>query len=172
MNIINIQMETYGEIRDTLGKVAEALSSRGWMLATAESCTGGGIAAACTDLPGSSAWFAGAFVTYSTSWKERFLGVPHDMVERHGVVSEEVVSAMLDGLVARTGVQCAIAVSGIAGPGGAEPGKPVGTVVLGVQAGASREVETLLFQGDRRAVRQATVKTALGKLARMLGKNR
>ena len=141
-------METYGEIRDTLGKVAEALASRGWMLATAESCTGGGIAAACTDLPGSSAWFAGAFVTYSTSWKERFLGVPHDTVER------------------------AIAVSGIAGPGGAEPGKPVGTVVLGVQAGASREVETLLFQGDRQAVRQATVKTALGKLARMLGKNR
>lgn len=165
-------METYGEIRDTLGKVADALASRGWMLATAESCTGGGIAAACTDLPGSSTWFAGAFVTYSTSWKERFLGVPHDTVERHGVVSEEVVSAMLDGLVARTGVQCAIAVSGIAGPGGAEPGKPVGTVVLGVQAGASREVETLLFQGDRQAVRQATVKTALGKLARMLGKNR
>ena len=93
-------------------------------------------------------------------------------MERHGVVSEEVVSAMLDGLVARTGVQCSIAVSGIAGPGGAEPGKPVGTVVLGVQAGASREVETLLFQGDRQAVRQATVKTALGKLARMLGKNR
>ena len=145
------------ELSSELTRLGRLLCDRGWQMATAESCTGGAIATACTDIPGSSAWFAGAMVVYTVPWKEKFLGVPAETIENHGVVSEAVVAAMLEGLRERTGVQCGIAVSGIAGPTGAEPGKPVGTVVVGVMAGGTVRVTTRHFPGDREAVRAGVV---------------
>ncbi len=155
----------------TIQSIAEELLKRGWWLATAESCTGGGIAAALTAVPGSSRWFAGGLVTYAVPWKERLLGVPHATIAQCGVVSEETVAAMLRGLQERHGVQAGVAVSGIAGPGGAEPGKPVGTVVVGACAGAARRVETCHFDGDREAVRASAVARGLAMLERLLREN-
>lgn len=151
-----------------IAEIAQGLLQRGWMMGTAESCTGGAIAAACTDIPGSSAWFAGGLVTYTIPWKVKYLGVPQKLVDDAGVVSKEVVSAMLDGLRRECGVQAGIAVSGIAGPTGAEPGKPVGTVVVGVDAGTRRYVEMRHFPGDREGVRAAVVAFGLRKLREML----
>jgi nicotinamide-nucleotide amidase len=150
-------------------------------MATAESCTGGLIAAACTELPGSSDWFERGFVTYSNEAKTTMLGVPAALIAAHGAVSEEVARAMVEGALRHAPVQLAVAVTGIAGPGGAVPGKPVGTVWLawGMAAGVDAAVqanagasaaaprvhaERLQLPGDRTAVRQATVAAALRRL--------
>ncbi len=154
--------------QEVLPAIAECLLRRGWRMATAESCTGGMIAAACTDLAGSSQWFDGGLVTYAVPWKERLLGVEEETVRVHGVVSEAVVAQMLRGLRERHGVQAGVAVSGIAGPGGAEPGKPVGTVAVGAFAGETAVVEMRHFAGDRGRVRQSAVECALGLLLRIL----
>lgn len=156
------------ELNRELTELAQMLCARGWQMATAESCTGGAIATACTDIPGSSAWFAGAMVTYTIPWKEKFLGVPDHVIQQFGVVSEATVDAMLTGLREKCGVPCGIAVSGIAGPTGAEPGKPVGTVVVGMMAGEARVVETCHFDGDRETVRAATVSHGIQGLLRLL----
>ena len=156
---------------ETLQKIlpiATELLKRNWLMGTAESCTGGMVATALTAVPGSSAWFAGALVTYAVPWKERLLGVPHEIIENQGVVSEPTVLAMLQGLRTRLGLDAGVAVSGIAGPGGAEPGKPVGTVVIGVFAGDCRKCETCHFSGDREAVRCAATEHALLMLERTL----
>ncbi len=110
--------------------LADALRARGWRIAAAESCTGGLIAAACTSVAGSSDWFERGFVTYSNEAKTELLGVPTALLAAHGAVSEPVARAMAEGALARAPVQLAVAVTGIAGPGGAVPGKPVGTVWL------------------------------------------
>ncbi|KPF45971.1 damage-inducible protein CinA [beta proteobacterium AAP51] len=122
--------------------LAAALRARGWRMATAESCTGGLIAAACTELAGSSEWFERGFVTYSNEAKTSLLGVPAALIAAHGAVSEEVARAMVQGALQHAPVQLAVAVTGIAGPGGAVPGKPVGTVWLawGVAAGVDAAV--------------------------------
>jgi nicotinamide-nucleotide amidase len=133
--------------------------------ATAESCTGGWIAKALTDIAGSSAWFTEGFVTYSNESKTRRLGVPRSMIQRHGAVSEVVVRAMARGALLRSGADLAVAVTGIAGPDGAVPGKPVGTVWLGwaVRRGRGVRVAVQLkrFRGGREAVRRMTVRRAL-----------
>jgi nicotinamide-nucleotide amidase len=134
--------------------VAQLLQARGWYLAAAESCTGGLVAAAATDIPGSSAWFAGALVTYSNEWKQTLLGVRQQTLDAHGAVSEAVVREMLAVLRARFGVRAAIAISGIAGPAGATPDKPVGTVCVGVCADAVTTVTRLQFPGNRHSVRE------------------
>jgi nicotinamide-nucleotide amidase len=149
--------------------LADALRRRGWHLATAESCTGGLIAAACTAVAGSSDWFERGFVTYSNAAKTEMLGVDPALIAAHGAVSEAVVQAMAQGAVQRAGVALGVAVTGIAGPGGATPGKPVGTVWLAVaQRGAGGDVqvraERLLLPGDRSAVREQTVRQALRRL--------
>ncbi len=154
--------------QEVLPAIAGCLLRRGWRMATAESCTGGMIAAACTDLAGSSRWFDGGLVTYAVPWKERLLGVEEESVRLHGVVSKTVVAQMLRGLRERQDVQAGVAVSGIAGPGGAEPGKPVGTVVVGAFAGETAVVEMRHFPGGRGQVRQAAVGCALGLLLRLL----
>ena len=112
----------------TVSPLADALLQRGWMLATAESCTGGMIAAACTDLSGSSQWFERGFVSYSNEAKQDMLGVPGAVLARHGAVSEEVAQAMVLGALNHSKAQVAVAVTGIAGPTGGSPSKPVGTV--------------------------------------------
>lgn len=141
--------------------LALELQSRGWMLATAESCTGGLIAAHCTDLPGSSHWFERGFVSYSNAAKQDMLGVPAALIERHGAVSEAVARAMATGAVARSHAQVSIAVTGIAGPGGGSDDKPVGTVWFAWCVGSRLESERCVFAGDRSAVREATVLHAL-----------
>jgi nicotinamide-nucleotide amidase len=149
--------------------LADALRRRGWHLASAESCTGGLIAAACTAVAGSSDWFERGFVTYSNAAKSEMLGVDPALIAAHGAVSEAVVQAMARGAVDRAKVELAVAVTGIAGPGGATPGKPVGTVWLAVavrDAGADIQVraERLQLDGDRSAVREQTVRLALQRL--------
>jgi nicotinamide-nucleotide amidase len=134
-------------------------------VATAESCTGGWIAKALTDIAGSSQWFVEGFVTYSNESKTSRLGVPRSVLRSDGAVSEAAVRAMAAGALRRTGAQLAVAVTGIAGPGGAVPGKPVGTVWLGWaerHGGAIRvAVQLRHFRGDRESVRRKTVRAAL-----------
>ncbi len=145
--------------------LGESLRARGWRMAAAESCTGGLIAAACTSVAGSSDWFERGFVTYSNAAKTELLGVLPSLIEAHGAVSEEVALAMAGGALARAPVQLAVAVTGIAGPGGAVPGKPVGTVWLAWGTRAGVRAERLQLAGDRTAVRAATVREALLRLA-------
>lgn len=146
--------------------LAAALLARGWRMATAESCTGGQIAAACTDRAGSSEWFDRGFVTYSNEAKVAQLGVPPALIASHGAVSEAVARAMLAGALQHAPpAELAVAVTGIAGPGGAVPGKPVGTVWLAWgRRGQATQVERLQLDGGRAAVREATVAAALERL--------
>jgi nicotinamide-nucleotide amidase len=145
--------------------LAEALRARSFRLATAESCTGGLIAATCTALAGSSDWFERGFVTYSNAAKSEQLGVPAALIAQHGAVSEPVARAMAEGALAHSRADIAVAVTGIAGPGGATPGKPVGLVWLATaQRGAATHAEALQLRGDRTEVRAQTVQTALQRL--------
>ena len=144
--------------------LAVLLKVRGWHMATAESCTGGLIAAACTDLAGSSDWFDQGWVTYSNAAKTQLLGVPADLIERHGAVSEPVARAMALGARERADVQAAVAVTGVAGPSGDSPDKPVGTVWFGWCAGDRAWTAVRRFDGDRAAVRAQTVAHALAQL--------
>lgn len=159
-------------IEDKILQVAGLCTSQGVVIATAESCTGGMIAAAMTDVAGASRWFERSFVTYTNTAKHEMLGVAEKIFEEHGAVSAECVSAMLAGALKHSHADLAVAVSGIAGPGGAEPGKPVGTVFIGWRrAGEAAHVERLSFDGDRRSVREATVSAALDGIIKMLSKN-
>ena len=143
-------------------RLGEALKRKGWMLAAAESCTGGGIAHACTAVPGSSEWFDRGFVTYSNRSKIEMLGVPAELIERHGAVSEEVACAMAEGALIYSHAQVAVAVTGVAGPTGGSSRKPIGTVWI---AGTIKDRQTAgqryQFAGDRTAVRQQSVAVAL-----------
>lgn len=150
-------------------QLAQALGARGWSLATAESCTGGMIAAACTDLSGSSAWFERGFVTYSNAAKTECLGVDDALIVEHGAVSEPVVRAMAAGAVARSRAEVSVAVTGVAGPTGGSASKPVGMVWFGWSVGGKVVSDVQHFAGDRAAVRAATVEHALRGLLRHLG---
>lgn len=148
--------------------VGEALCERGWMLCAAESCTGGWVAKVCTDIPGSSHWFDRGFVTYTNDAKQDLLGVPAACLQEHGAVSGETVRAMVDGAMARSRAQVAVAISGIAGPGGGSAEKPVGTVWLAWGHGEARVVERASFDGDREQVRRQAVARALDGVLRGL----
>lgn len=152
--------------------LAAILIENNWLMTTAESCTGGLIAAACTDLAGSSQWFERGWVTYSNAAKTELLGVPADLIARHGAVSEAVVRAMAEGAVAHSHAQVAVAVTGVAGPSGGSPDKPVGTVWLGWCVAGQTHTECRHFSGDRAAVRQATVDHALAQLVNWLSAER
>ena len=148
--------------------LADILQKNDWRMATAESCTGGMIAAACTDLAGSSGWFDRGFVTYSNEAKTDMLGVAAELIDRHGAVSEEVARAMAQGAVTHSRAHAAVAVTGVAGPGGGSAEKPVGTVWLAWATPAGLVSEKCHFDGDRAAVRQATVQHALQRLVALL----
>ncbi|NDU85116.1 MAG: CinA family protein [Ferrovum sp.] len=154
--------ESCGDLLVLVQQVGVGLKRRGWKLATAESCTGGGMAALITEIPGSSAWFDRAWVTYSNHSKESLLGVPAGLIEEFGAVSEPVVLSMVEGGLLRSQADIVVAVSGVAGPAGGTEGKPVGTVCLawGVRATALR-VTTQWFAGDRRAIRRAAIESGL-----------
>jgi nicotinamide-nucleotide amidase len=145
-------------------QLAAALMDRGWMLATAESCTGGMIAAACTDLAGSSDWFERGFVTYSDEAKTELLDVDAALIHTHGAVSEVVARAMAFGAVRHSRARVSVAVTGIAGPSGGSKDKPVGTVWFGFMIDGRLTSEMKRFDGDRAAVRTATVAHALDGL--------
>lgn len=144
--------------------LAAALLARRWRLASVESCTGGLVAAACTTVAGSSDWFERGYVTYSNEAKVELLGVDPALIAAHGAVSEPVALAMAAGALARAPVQMVVAVTGIAGPGGAVPGKPVGTVWLAWGTAGALRTERLQIDGDRDTVRSATVQIALERL--------
>ena len=150
-------------------QLAAALQQKGWMLATAESCTGGMIAAACTDLAGSSEWFERGFITYSDAAKTELLDVDAAMIEANGAVSEVVVRAMAFGAVRHSLARVSVAVTGVAGPSGGSKDKPVGTVWFGFMVDGRLTSETRRFDGDRAAVRRATVAYALDGLMLRLG---
>ena len=146
--------------------VLDACRARGWHVATAESCTGGLVAGALTSIAGSSDVVERGFVTYSNEAKSELLGVPPETIAAHGAVSTETAAAMAEGAVARAPVDLAISVTCVAGPGGGSAAKPVGLVIFGL---ARRDgptwTERRVFDGDRSAVRQAALQTALGLLA-------
>ena len=149
--------------------LASVLRRRGWMLTTAESCTGGLIAAACTSVAGSSDWFERGFVSYSNAAKGDMLGVPAALIAAHGAVSAEVAGAMAEGALAHSTAQIALAVTGVAGPGGGSVAKPVGTVWMAVSVKekgkcCATQVELLKLDGERAAVRSQTLACALTRL--------
>ena len=157
--------EPQPSIETLVEQLARQLLARGERLATAESCTGGLIAARCTDLAGSSQWFERGFVTYSNEAKTELLGVDAALIAAHGAVSEPVACAMAAGAVQRSHTNWAVAVTGIAGPGGGTPDKPVGTVWLAwCRRGQTAHASCRQFGGDRAAVRQQTVAAALQEL--------
>ena len=154
------------EMRDAAERVLHACRKRGLKLVTAESCTGGLVAATLTAISGSSDVVERAYVTYANEAKREMLGVPWDALLGHGAVSEPVARAMAAGALARSGVDLAVSVTGVAGPGGGTPEKPVGLVHLaGVRAGHDIIAERHVFPGDRDAIRRISVITALTILA-------
>lgn len=159
-------MELFVELSEQLGEIA--LKSED-VIASAESCTAGGIACAITQTAGSSQWFDRGFVTYSNQSKEDLLGVRHETLQKFGAVSKETAEEMVCGSLARSQATIAVAVTGIAGPGGAVPGKPVGTVFMAwCRKGQSPVVERHQFCGDRNAVRESTIETALLGLNKLM----
>ncbi|MDF5702957.1 nicotinamide-nucleotide amidase [Aeromonas hydrophila subsp. hydrophila] len=162
-------MKLDAEIEHLAIELGKALGQRGWLAATAESCTGGGVATAITDIAGSSGWFDRGFVTYTNEAKQQMLGVSGESLEQHGAVSEAVVLEMARGALAHSSAAISVAISGIAGPGGATEGKPVGTVWFAWADSNGRHQSLLArFDGDRRQVRQQAVRQALSGLLALL----
>lgn len=158
---------TEGEV--LAAEIGRRLGAGGLRCATAESCTGGWLAQTLTAIPGSSAWFERGFVTYSNAAKSELLEVADALLQRHGAVSEPVARAMAEGALQHSHAQCSVAITGIAGPDGGSPGKPVGTVVFAwAGPGPGVHSETCRFEGDRAAVRWASVMHALRGLAARL----
>lgn len=155
-----------------LAKITSLLTERNWRMATAESCTGGWIAKCCTDRAGSSAWFDRAYIAYSYRAKEQMLGISHDDLLEHGAVSDAIACQMATGAKQHSNVAVTVSATGIAGPGGGMPGKPVGLVHFGWCIGDQPvECGSNVFNGDRESVRQQTVVYALeGIVSRMNSK--
>lgn len=159
-----LQAQSASALEVVLTQISAALLAQGQMLATAESCTGGLIAAACTDLAGSSQWFERGFVTYSNDAKAEMLGVHPGLMDEHGAVSEPVARAMAEGALTHSRAHVSLAVTGVAGPTGGSAEKPVGTVCLAWCVGGETHSEMQHFAGERAAVRAATVRVALQRL--------
>jgi nicotinamide-nucleotide amidase len=147
--------------RDLAEKILAACRQRGWTLATAESCTGGLVAAVLTAIPGSSDVFERGFVTYSNRAKSELLGIDAALIEKHGAVSAETASAMAVGALTKAPVDLAVSITGIAGPGGGSADKPVGLVYFGIAMRGRVTTEKKIFSGDRDGIRQAATLRAL-----------
>ncbi|MCE2871088.1 MAG: CinA family protein [Oxalobacteraceae bacterium] len=158
-------MDTLNQLAIEVGKV---LQQRGWFLATAESITGGSISQAITDIAGSSGWFDCGFVTYSNGSKTKFLNVSEALIAQHGAVSEEVAAEMAKGTLDNTDAHITLSTTGIAGPAGAVPGKPVGTVCFGWAHSTLVHTERAVFSGDRHSVRTQTTEHALKGLLKFI----
>lgn len=156
------QAPTHAELDALAVALGAALRDRGWIAATAESCTGGLVAGAITDIAGSSGWFDRGFVTYSNEAKQALLGVPARLIAEHGAVSEPVARAMAEGALARSDAHVCVAITGVAGPGGGTRDKPVGMVCFAFAARTrATTAATHHFAGDRAGVRAAAVAYAL-----------
>lgn len=156
------------DIFELARETGQALQARKLLMATAESCTGGGVAQAMTEVAGSTSWFECGFVTYSNASKTGMLDVPAALIAQFGSVSEEVAAAMAEGALANSAADVAVSTTGIAGPTGAVPGKPVGTVCFAWARKGHTHTERLVFSGDRQAVRTQTVAHALRGLQRFI----
>jgi nicotinamide-nucleotide amidase len=168
MTLTTKERHVTNDIFDLATRVGQALQAKDLLLATAESCTGGGISQAITDVAGSTGWFDCGFVAYSNPSKTELLDVPAALIAQMGAVSEEVAGAMAVGALANSNAHVALSTTGIAGPTGAVPGKPVGTVCFGWARGDHSYTERLVFQGDRQAVREQTIRHALQGLLRFI----
>lgn len=158
------------ELHQLAVELAGKLCARGWMLATAESCTGGWVGHLLTSLPGSSQWYERGFITYANAAKIEMLGVPADVIDEHGAVSEETASAMAAGALAHSHAQAALAISGIAGPSGGTPKKPVGLVCYGwALADGTLLSSTCRLDGDREEIRSRAVAAAMRGLIDLIG---
>jgi nicotinamide-nucleotide amidase len=156
------------DIIDLAARVGRVLQAKGLLLATAESCTGGGVSQAITEIAGSSEWFDCGLIAYSNASKTELLDVPAAVIAQFGTVSEEVAGAMAEGALANSNAHITLATTGIAGPGGAVPGKPVGTVCFAWAREHHVFTERLVFSGDRKSVREQTVVHSLQGLLRFL----
>lgn len=152
-------------------KLVELLQEKGFIITTVESCTGGMIAATIVNVPGASSVLNEAYITYSNEAKHRLVGVNEETLENYGAVSEETAMEMVTGVAKRTGANCAIAVTGIAGPGGGTAEKPVGTVYAGLYCNGITEVTRYNFSGDRTEIRSKTVASVLEKMIKMIKNN-
>ncbi len=160
---------TEASLHELAAQLGQCLTEKNMKLAAAESCTGGWLAKIITDLPGSSVWFEGSIVSYSNALKHGILGVSTTILDEFGAVSSETVRAMNDGVVANTDADIAVSISGIAGPGGGSPDKPVGLVWLcWGQRGKSKQASAFHFNGDRQAVRLQSIEKALVLLLALL----
>jgi nicotinamide-nucleotide amidase len=157
------------DIIELAAQVGHTLQARKLMLATAESCTGGGAAQAITAIAGSTEWFDCGFVVYSNASKIDLLDISPALIAQHGNVSEEIAGEMAKGALANSNADVVLSTTGIAGPGGAVPGKPVGTVCFGWASAHSLHTERLVFSGDRHSIREQTVAHALKGLLRFIG---
>jgi nicotinamide-nucleotide amidase len=150
--------------------LGQALLRHRLRLATAESCTGGGLAYAITAIPGSSEWFERGFITYTNEAKQEMLSVPHDTLASHGAVSEQTAASMAVGVLIHTPADLAVSITGIAGPDGGTAGKPVGTVCLGwARRGGATRTARIVFEGDRARIREQAILMAMQGLLDMLG---
>lgn len=159
-------------LRDLALRLGRTLKDKGWMLAAAESCTGGLVSSLITDIPGASAWFAGAVVSYTNAAKRNILGVPQSVLEERGAVSRETVLAMARGARGIFQADVGLAVSGIAGPEGGTPQKPVGTVWMAWDGPFGQEAKRYRFSGDRLDIKGKTALTALEMLFTLIGQAR
>ncbi|NDV22444.1 CinA family protein [Desulfovibrio sp. JC022] len=155
-------------IESIVPSIGKILVGKGWTMSTAESCTGGLVAATLTDFSGSSAWFSGAIVAYSNEVKMAQLHVPETAIMEHGAVSEPVVRAMAEGVSKTLNVDVGISLSGIAGPTGGTPDKPVGTVWMGWHINGKTYAEKFIFSGDRMSVKHQSLQTVLETLHQLL----
>ena len=156
------------DVQELVNQLSAELLRKQQKICTAESCTGGLIAKTFTDLAGSSDWFDRGFVTYSNAAKSEMLGVPPSLIEDYGAVSEPVANAMASGALRHSEADYAIAVTGIAGPGGGSPEKPVGSVWIAVASSGQQRACLYLFDGDRNAVRNATLQQSLEDMLRLI----
>jgi len=152
-----------------LEKIAQFLLERKWWIATAESCTGGLLAHTLTNIPGSSAYFKGGVVSYSNEVKMKVLGVKRETLEQYGAVSEQTAREMAEGVKNLMEVDVAVATTGIAGPGGGTPEKPVGLVYIGLATPEGVEVKRFLFNGDRLYNKEQFCNAALNMVLEYLG---
>lgn len=165
-------MSTPESIESCIQKLAAVMLERGQTFSCAESCSGGLLSKHCTDLAGSSSWFECGCVTYSNAAKQWMIGVPAELIEQHGAVSEAVAEAMLSGLLARSQTDWGVAITGIAGPGGGSALKPVGTVCFAYgQRARTARVYRAHFDGDRNSVRHAAVIDVMSRLLAEIEKN-
>jgi nicotinamide-nucleotide amidase len=157
------------ELHQLASELGDKMLARGWMLATAESCTGGWVGQLITSIAGSSHWYERGFITYANAAKVEMLGVPEELIARHGAVSEETASAMATGALTHSHAHATLAISGIAGPGGGTPQKPVGLVCYGwALADGTLMSSTCRLDGDREEIRSRAVAAALRGLIELL----